>query len=272
MGPVDRPAYVSEMNWHRLRRVDLHLMDASREALGALRSRRPMQRRAALLCDLGDALSRKRPRDWKRRARRAYLGAIRRLDVGAGQDALTASEPAAVAHVLLGEARRPYRRFAAVLTRVTVVAVVGLAGLALIVSAASRRAREWLFPPDLGATAKWQISSTIRSDGSAGQGTRSDGPCFFHTDDQDHPWIQITLPKVAKVREIRIENREDCCQDRALPLNVQVPDGNDWRLLCQRRSPFSTWKCHPPPTKTRVIRIEHAGHHALHLKRVSIFE
>jgi hypothetical protein len=74
------------------------------------------------------------------------------------------------------------------------------------------------------------------------------------------------------VRKIQIDNRADCCEERALPLNVQVPDGKGWRMVCQRRAPFARWTCRPPPTTTQKIRIELPGHTALHLKRVSVFE
>lgn len=261
------------MNWASLRRADLRIASAAREALRAVAHRGPARRRAAVLCELGDQLSRVRPRDWAHRARRAYQGAIRRLDDGAAPGVMGAAPDAAtVAHALLREARRPFRRFAAVLMRVTALAAVGVAATVLITSAASTRARAWWFPPDLGATATWTASSTHPASKQSGRGTRSDEPLFFHTESQDRPWLQITLARVAKVRRIEIENRADCCEERALPLNVEVPDGNDWRLICQRRAPFSTWTCRPGPTTTQVIRIELPEHTSLHLKRVSVFE
>jgi hypothetical protein len=229
------------------------------------------QRRAALLCDLGDALSLTRPLRWSARARRAYEGAIRRLDGGAAGTAT--SDPGVVARTLLREARRPYWSLAAIIARVSVLAAAGLFALALLASAASPTARAWLFPPDLGALATWNASSAFAGASLTGKSTRGDGPFFMHTEFQERPWLAIKLPKVAKVREIEIWNRSDCCQERTMPLNVLVPEGEGWRLLCQRRSPFSRWACHPKTRPvTDTIRIEIPQHGGLHLKRVAIYE
>ena len=97
-----------------------------------------MQRRAAILCQVGDALALTRPRGWADRSRRAYLGAIRRLDWPA-LAAAASPDPAAVAHAALREARRPYRRLAAVLARVGALGFVGLATLALVASRPRQR-------------------------------------------------------------------------------------------------------------------------------------
>jgi len=160
-----------------------------------------------------------------------------------------------------------------VLARVGALAFAGLAALALVVSAASPAARAWLFPPDLGAHASWTASSAASGGLPSGRSTRSNAGFFMHTQEQDRPWVLITLPRLAKVREVRIWNRSDCCQERTMPLNVEVPDGNDWRLICQRRSPFSSWACHPKsPEATRQIRIEIPQNAILHLQRVAIYE
>ena len=260
------------MSWWRPAADDFRIGHAATVAFDAFKNGGRMQRRAAILCQVGDALALTRPRGWADRSRRAYLGAIRRLDRGA-LAAAAPHDPASVAHAVLREALRPYRRLAAVLARVGALGFVGLAALALVASAVSPAARAWLFPPDLGAVASWTASSAASGGVVSGKSTRSDAGFFMHTESQDRPWVLITLPRLAKVREVRIWNRSDCCQERTIPLNVEVPDGSGWRLICQRRSPFSSWACHPKsPEATRQIRIEVPQTTMLHLKRVAIYE
>jgi hypothetical protein len=71
------------MSWRRPRADDFRIGRAAAAALHTFKRGGVAQRRAALLCDLGDALSLTRPRLWSARSRRAYAGAIRRLDGGA---------------------------------------------------------------------------------------------------------------------------------------------------------------------------------------------
>ena len=233
------------MSWWRSPAEDFRIAHAAAVAVHAFKNGRRVQRRAAILCQVGDALALTRPPGWAERSRRACLGAIRRLD----------------------------RRLAAVLARRAALGFAGLAALALVASAASPAARAWLFPPDLGAVASWTASSASSGGAMSGTSTRSSAGFFMHTDLQDRPSVLITLPRLAKVREVRIWNRSDCCQERTIPLNVEVPEGNGWRLICQRRSPFSSWACHPKsPEATRQIRIEVPETTMLHLQRVAIYE
>jgi hypothetical protein len=261
----------------------IRIVDVATDALSTFRIRGSALRRASLLCDLADALSLSRPRQWRDRARRAYQDAVRRLRAPpAGEAAISqgsatdgdaaTADLAALAHGLLREARRPYRRLSRAAAQLAVLAATGLVGLTLLVAVVSRPARDWLFPPDLAAQATWTASSAVPGVPSSGRSPSSDGTLFFHTTAQDHPWVRIDLPRQARVREIRIKNRTDCCAERALPLNIEVPDGDGWRLICQRRAPFSTWSCHPPPTWTRILRITIPGMTYLHLKSVAVYE
>ena len=265
------------MSWWRLPADDLGISRAAASALHTFKNRGPVLRRAAMLCALGDALTLQRPPRWAVRARRAYEGAQRRLDDGAGGAAVgtlpAASDPGARAHAALRAARDPYHRLAAVLTRASLLALGGLAALALLAAVVSPAARAWLRPPDLGATAAWVASSALEGAAPSGDSTRAAGPYFVHTQSEERPYVDITLPRAAKVRKIRIWNRTDCCQMRTLPLNVEVPDGDGWRLLCQRRSPFSSWTCRPDaPVATNRIRIQVPQQTMLHLKRVAVYE
>jgi hypothetical protein len=137
----------------------------------------------------------------------------------------------------------------------------------------SNPARDWLFPPDLGAQAVWTASSTTPGFAKSGRGTSTSTlPFFVHSAHEEQPFVKIDLPRTARIREIRILNRTDCCAEQEVPLNVEVPDGAGWRLLCQRRTSFWSWTCHPPPTLTKTLRVVLPSGGVLLLKGVSVYE
>ncbi len=273
----------------------LSIEPAAREAMDLFRARGRALRRAAALCDLGDALSTSRPRGWRLRALRAYDGAARRVDGGASPPApgdTAASGPdqsivvdceaaagdralqsaASRARRSLRAARHPYRRFWRSVLALAATAAVSLVGVTLLATAVSPPVRHWVFPGDVAKNARWVASSALPGQPSAGVGPSSDAAFFVHTSSETHPWVEIMLSRVASIREIRIENRSDCCIERAMPLNVEIPDGG-WSLICQRRAPFSTWTCHPKqPVRARTIRVSLPAGGMLHLKKVSVFE
>lgn len=147
-----------------------------------------------------------------------------------------------------------------------------ICGAALLLVLALPSGRAWLFPADLGRTARWHASSAMGGSVTRGVGTNSDGPLFFHTISQDDPYVDLDLGKVVNVRRVVIENRSDCCGERALPLNVEVMEAGGPRLLCQRRSPFRSWTCATGGVKTQTLRIHRPGPTMLHLRRVEVYE
>jgi hypothetical protein len=68
-----------------------------------------------------------------------------------------------------------------------------------------------------------------------------------------------------------VDNRTDCCQERALPLNFEIFDGKGWRLVAQRRAAFSVWKVDVAPVRARRVRFRRPGTGYFHLKRVSVY-
>jgi hypothetical protein len=133
--------------------------------------------------------------------------------------------------------------------------------------------RAAIFPPDLAAQASWTASSAIAGfqDRGVRPSPKPNAPVFFHTKSDDHPWVRIDLGRPTVLRSIRVDNRTDCCEAGAVPLNVEIPDGSDWRLLCQRRTPFSSWTCRFPAVAVRWFRITFPGTGALQLKGVAAF-
>jgi len=95
---------------------------------------------------------------------------------------------------------------------------------------------------------------------------------FFHTSDDERPWIEIDLGGKRHITAFRIVNREDCCADRAVPLVVEVSvDHKTWREVARRTETFSTWSKDITPVTARYIRAMALRKTALHFHRFSVF-
>jgi hypothetical protein len=213
---------------------------------------------------LGDALRLSRPRGYESRARRAYVAAIRLLPAGSEHS----QDPALVAHDVLAAARRPARLAG---RRLAVSAAVAMVA-ALLVALAISPSRAWLVHADVARLAKWEASSAYRGAARSGRGPSTAKSHFFHTAREDHPFLRVDLEREVLVSSVRVDNRTDCCGERALPLDVEVFDGKSFRLACERRAPFRSFTCHFPAIRGTSVRVTLAGTGFLHLKRIAVFE
>jgi hypothetical protein len=205
------------------------------------------------------------------RSRRLYRHVLRKLEIEA--------EPSADAVELGRQAARairdlswPMRRGAlrGACAALGLFAVVG--GLIAILSWISPAVRQRLFPPDLGRTARYEASSVMQGHSQRGVGTYARGEVFFHTNSQKDPHIELDFGRPVRVRKVHIENRRDCCGERALPLDVKAVGASGERFLCQRRAPFRSWTCDAGGVVTERLRIEVPGHGMLHLRSIEVYE
>ena len=109
-----------------------------------------------------------------------------------------------------------------VLRRVLVVMACG--ALALVLLARARG------PAEVGVGARWVASSHVRKSRRTGVLPRrgfffSPPPYFFHTLDDEEPWLSIDLGKARTVTAVELRNRLDCCRDRALEVSVELGKG-----------------------------------------------
>jgi hypothetical protein len=126
--------------------------------------------------------------------------------------------------------------------------------------------------PDLALGKTWSISSQWavchpewRKCGD--QHTR----VFFHTKHQKQPWFLLDLGSGTTVGRVEVENRDDCCQDQAVPLVVEVSDDKrNFREIARRNTPFGTWHATFPPVQARFVRLRVDGRAYFHLSRVSV--
>jgi len=235
------------------------------------RSHRLRIRRARVLCECADGLRLRRVPAWELRSRRVYRRAAGELRELAPFDSGAESDWGDIAHRTLARAQEPIRALAAGLA-VIASAVAFVAAIVLILGCAvSPNLRGRLFPRDLAEGKPWIASSTAFGLPASGLGPASEGPMFFHTAVVQDPFVEIDLGAEHVIRSIEVENRADCCKERALPLDVKVLKGDTWQLVAERRAWFSTWNYDITPVSAQKIRFQRTGTDLFHLKRISVY-
>ncbi len=148
-------------------------------------------------------------------------------------------------------------------------APIALASMALlIVVGALFRAGH----PDLAKTRPWRASST--HDGcDLAHGNCGGAPVdiFFHTQQEASPWVEIDLGKTETFSSVTIKNRQDCCEERAVPLAIEVStDQTAFTEVARRQEVFSVWEAKFAPQHARYVRARALQTTYLHLERVSV--
>jgi hypothetical protein len=128
---------------------------------------------------------------------------------------------------------------------------------------------------DLAADKEWLASSNYASGGCASpaQTCVGNNAYFFHTAVEDHdPWIEFDLTADELVSVVKVDNRQDCCAERAAPLLVEVSrDHQAWQPVAQRDEVFSSWRAAFDPVRARWVRLRAPHGGPLHLSRVRIY-
>jgi hypothetical protein len=150
---------------------------------------------------------------------------------------------------------------------------VSLALIALIALIFGLRA--WEVRRDIARGKPWTASTLYTSAGGCDsplQDCSTKQGFFFHTNDEQNPWFEIDLGSVQNVSGARVENRQDCCRERALPLILQVSaDRKRWKEVARQERVFDTWKPRFATERARYVRLSAQGFRNLHLSRVRLF-
>jgi len=148
---------------------------------------------------------------------------------------------------------------------VLVLALIG--GVGILVRDRAEASR------DLAAGKPWRTSSTypIAACKSPLQECDESPHFFFHTNEERKPWLELDLGSVQRVGGIRIENRSDCCRERAVPLVVETStDQQKWQGVARHDEKFKTWRATFEPVDARWVRVRVDGKSMLHLKSVRV--
>jgi hypothetical protein len=147
--------------------------------------------------------------------------------------------------------------------------VVVLIGVALVV----QQVKAWQErQADLSLRATWTASSLGYGACKApAQHCKESPTFFFHTAQEAKPWIVFDLKSSKHVSAIHVENRRDCCGDRAVPLVVEVStDNKRWKEVARQTSDFATFAKRFPRVKARYVRLRVDRASILHLATVRI--
>jgi hypothetical protein len=151
---------------------------------------------------------------------------------------------------------------------------IGLTLLIVLVASFSAKIaiQRWQQGPDLALGKPWRTSSTAyRCHPSKGECGGTQSAMFFHTTEEESPWIEFDLGGVQPVARIEVENRDDCCLDRAVPLVAEVStDRLHWRKVARRADSFRSWDATFKPVPARYVRLRVDRYSQLHLVRVSV--
>jgi hypothetical protein len=151
--------------------------------------------------------------------------------------------------------------------------VGGLAIVFVIAVAAIPGLRRGVFPPDLAAGKMWKATSAwadFPRSGIMSDATRTEG--LFHTVEEPSPAITLDLGAVLPVHEIKVDNREDCCRERSLPLALELSvDGTQWQRVGYRRAQFDTWTVTFRRRGVRFVRARVDRTSILHLRRLRVY-
>jgi hypothetical protein len=95
----------------------------------------------------------------------------------------------------------------------------------------------------------------------------------FHSTYRRDPYATIDLGKVHRVSRIEIFNRPDCCQERAVPLDVQLSvDGKNFSTIRREKHSFFELTVRTKlPTPARYVRLQHVGTEHFHLSEVEVY-
>jgi hypothetical protein len=155
-----------------------------------------------------------------------------------------------------------------------VVRIGGILAMGAMLAVAIPRLPAWIVEHrDLGRGRPWVASSRFAEGGcvSPFQSCPDSPSYFFHTLEEDNPWLSIDLQSIRRVSGVEVINRSDCCSDRAVPLVVEVSiDQKRWRQVARRNADFTDWKSMFAPTPARWVRLSVRRRTFLHLQEVRV--
>ncbi|MEP7122872.1 MAG: discoidin domain-containing protein [Byssovorax sp.] len=127
----------------------------------------------------------------------------------------------------------------------------------------------------------WAMPDTHRFRASSGAwgfpaegivGDHGDRGLFFHTAEEEDPWVEIDLGALRDVEQVKIENRDDVGMDRCLPLVVELGDpDHHFHEVARRTEAFDRWTATFPKEKARYLRLHVPRRTLFHLKNVQAF-
>jgi hypothetical protein len=146
---------------------------------------------------------------------------------------------------------------------VTLLGAVGFASLAV---------QYWHVHGDLARGKTWRASSELVNCRPIAKGGCAGRPSiFFHTKEEQNPWIEYDLGVPTKLSRVIVENATDGLRERAIPLVVEISDNQkDWSEVARITRTFESWTPSFPEVSARYVRFRAARVTYLHLSQIEI--
>ena len=94
----------------------------------------------------------------------------------------------------------------------------------------------------------------------------------IHTRKGQGEWASIDLGALETINEVRVYNRRDCCQARAVPLRIEVSsNGSDYATVGRRDKVFDSWTLTFSQRQARYVRVVNESNNVLHLAEVEVY-
>jgi hypothetical protein len=95
----------------------------------------------------------------------------------------------------------------------------------------------------------------------------------FHTIEAANQTATIDLGQAYRISRVVVYNRTDCCQERAVPLRIDVSeDGKDFKKVALRTEPFNPdWTAEFSRVKARYVRLTNLSPTYFHLTEVEVY-
>ncbi len=95
----------------------------------------------------------------------------------------------------------------------------------------------------------------------------------FHTASAPNQTATVDLGVPQQISRIVVYNRSDCCQERAVPLRVEISeDGKTYRPVTERKEPFPvSFTVDFAKTKARYVRLTALQNTVFHLNEVEVY-
>jgi hypothetical protein len=96
---------------------------------------------------------------------------------------------------------------------------------------------------------------------------------FFHTREEQGPWLELDLLREQQISRVQVINRKDCCTERVAPLVLEVSsDRTHFREVMRKNEAFEEWQARFAPVRARWVRLRVARRSFLHLADVRVLE
>ncbi len=128
--------------------------------------------------------------------------------------------------------------------------------------------------PNIALKKKVTTSSLFAS---AGRDTRLlvDGDTTnlgFHTECRPNQTVTVDLGVLHSISSVVVYNRADCCQERAIPLILEVSSDNQkFEKVKEQREQFDKWVVDDIDKKARYVRITNTSNNCFHLSELEVY-